>query len=138
MNDTLKWVLLTLFSAIAVFAGGEALGVDWVMIQVSILSFVEMIGMLLLLFSGSAAAIEVATYFRRKNQALDAENTLAPSREISESDLHLMLREAVEQALETRLAETDEDRTALSPLSFDEEDDHHNQPMPTQRRQRQV
>ena len=102
MNDTLKWVLITLLSAIAVFAGGEALGVDWMLVQVSIMWFLETIGLLLLLFTGSAAAIEVAKFYRRKNRMLEEKETSAPAQNVAESDLRLMLKQAVAEVMETQ------------------------------------
>lgn len=103
MNDALKWVLIALISAIAVFAGGEALGINWSTLQVSMLSFLQTVGLILLLFTGSAAAIEVAKYYRNKDR-LEEEELSSSARHVGEGELQHMLQEAVMEALEMHQA----------------------------------
>lgn len=99
MSDTLKWVLITLLSAVAVFAGGEALGVDWILVQVSILAFLETVGLLMLLFTGSAAAMEIAKYYRRKNKHLEQEQDSGGGRRLTGQEMNALVERAVQNAL---------------------------------------
>lgn len=114
MNDTVKWILAVFITAVAFYAGSDLLGFDWINFQASILAFVRMVGTLLLLFTGSAAAIEVARYYHRRNEEIDqqrarehrgdsAESTprrLAEAEEkVTRSDLEIMLKRAVSEAV---------------------------------------
>ena len=73
MDDTFKWSLIALFVGILTFLAGVWLGIDWTTAQVSMLSFLRLFGELLILFTGSAAAVEIAKYFRKKNRLLERE-----------------------------------------------------------------
>ena len=77
MDDTFKWSLIALFAGIFVFLGGVWLGIDWTNAQATMLSFLVLLGELLILFTGSAAAVEVAKFFRKKNRMLDQNDSSA-------------------------------------------------------------
>lgn len=118
MNDTVKWILAVIITAVAFYLGIDLLGFDWITFQASILAFVQIIGMLLLLFTGSAAAIEVARYYHRMNEEFDRDRvdeqagrrrstgTEDPARQLPEgeervtrSDLEAMLKRAVSEVV---------------------------------------
>jgi uncharacterized membrane protein YebE (DUF533 family) len=101
MNDSIKLILITLAATLVVFAGGEALGVNWLTVQGTILYFVRTIGILFLLFTGGAAALEIAKYFRFKNHQAEKEEAASLQRDLllEKGELHDLVAEAVASAL---------------------------------------
>lgn len=70
MDDILKWALISIVSIIVVLIGAGQLGLEFFSFQISIFYILKEIGLLLLIYSASAATIEAAKYFRNKNREL--------------------------------------------------------------------
>ena len=122
MNDTFKWLLITFAIAIAAFVGGSAVGIDWMQIQVTVLAFLEMLGTLLIFFTGSAAAIEVAKYYRHLNRKAEeyAARSAAPGA-LPPAEVKAMIQDAIIEALAARDDRAEQQRTGRAePSSSDQ------------------
>lgn len=99
MNDTFKWILTATISMVAIFFVVSALGLDWDYLHSMILSVFETIGILLILFTGSAAAIEVAKYYRAQNRLLKDKQLDQNQTHLDEGDVRALVKQTVEDAI---------------------------------------
>lgn len=99
MNDSLKWILAVAFSMVVIVFGASALGLNWLYVQSNILSLLETIGLVLILFTGSAAAVEIGKYYRAQNRSLkDRDHDLGLT-QIDDVKLRALVQQAVKNAM---------------------------------------
>ncbi|MGI9173853.1 MAG: hypothetical protein ACR2GR_00850 [Rhodothermales bacterium] len=104
MKKAILRALLALVVAYAIFVLGNLLGVNWWGLQMNFLAFLQTLGLLLLLFTGSAAAFEIARYYRKKTLLLD-ETESASSLTSAERRRQQTLAHALEDDLPSLRAE---------------------------------
>ena len=101
MNDLLKWILITFAAFAVLWVGSEAAGLHLFVLQASVLRFLQTAGLVFILFSGGAAAVEVARYYHNKNRILKEEESSPQTLSLDEERLESLLQQVVSEALET-------------------------------------
>ena len=116
MKKAILRALLALVAAYAIFVLGNLLGVNWWGLQMNFLAFLQTLGLLLLLFTGSAAAFEIARYYRKKTRLLD-ETESAPPLALAERRRQQRLAHALEDDLPGLRAELEKVNQRLASSS---------------------
>ena len=114
MKKAILRALLALAVAYAIFVLGNLLGVNWWGLQMNFLAFLQTLGLLLLLFTGSAAAFEIARYYRKKTRLLDETGADTPF-SVAERERQRALAEKLEDDLPLLRAELEKVSRQLAP-----------------------
>ena len=116
MKKAILRALLALVAAYAIFVLGNLLGVNWWGLQMNFLAFLQTLGLLLLLFTGSAAAFEIARYYRKMTQLLESGGAASPLT-AAERERQRAIAHALEDDLPSLRAELEKVSRQLEPLS---------------------